>query len=162
MYIKQSELFGGMDKGFLKQVMQITLKESHGKGGFLFREGDPATYSYVLLRGHVDLILGETGHVVFVVNQPGETFGWSCFISRDVYTATAVCREPTRLLKMHREDFQRVLEKDAVNGVIFYRQLAVTLGNRLLECYKQISAGQQADLAPSFGTGQILESSFIQ
>jgi CRP-like cAMP-binding protein len=103
MYIQHADLFRGMSKDFLKKVMDITTKESHEKGAILFREGDPAVYLFALLQGRVDLSIGEMGHVVFVVSRPGEAFGWSSLISRDLYSATAECKVPTRLLKMERE-----------------------------------------------------------
>lgn len=157
MYIQQSDLFQGLGKRFLKDVMAITMKESYGKGAILFHEGDPALHAYVLLKGRVDLILGETGNVVFVASRPGEAFGWSSLIGRDVYSATAECREPTRLLKMHRDEFQKVLEQDPASGSIFFRHLAASLGSRLLQSYKQISASYQVESSPSLGTGQIRE-----
>ena len=162
MYIQQTELFRGMGKDFLKEVMSITTKESNREGDFLFHKGDPAIYSYVLLKGHVDLTIGEDGHLVFVVSRPGEAFGWSSLIDREVYSASAECREPTRLLKMDREKFLKILEKDPSNGFIFFKRLAGMLGNRLVQSYKQISGASQAETSPSFGTGQTLRSAVAE
>jgi len=158
MYIQQTDLFKGMDKDFLKQVMDITMKESHEEGEFLFHEGDSAIYSYVLLKGRINVTIGEIGHVVFVVSRPGEAFGWSSLTDRDVYSAAAECREPTRLLKMDRDQFKKILDKDPANGFIFFKRLAGSLGSRLIQSYKQISAASQAEISPSFGTGQTLKS----
>ena len=55
MYLQQTDLFRGMSKDFLKQVMEITMKESHGEEAVLFREGDRAIYAYVLLKGYVPM-----------------------------------------------------------------------------------------------------------
>jgi CRP-like cAMP-binding protein len=162
MYIQHADLFRGMSKDFLKKVMEITTKESHEKGAVLFREGDQAVYSFVLLQGRVDLSIGEMGHVVFVVSRPGEAFGWSSLIGRNLYSASAECKVPTRLLKMEKEKFLEILEKDPANGFIFFKRLAATLGNRLLQSYRQISAGSQAEISPSFGTGQVLASAGTQ
>jgi hypothetical protein len=141
MYIQHADLFRGMSKDFLKKVMEITTKESHEKGAVLF---------------------GEMGHVVFVVSRPGEAFGWSSLIGRNLYSASAECKVPTRLLKMEKEKFLEILEKDPANGFIFFKRLAATLGNRLLQSYRQISAGSQAEISPSFGTGQVLASAGTQ
>lgn len=162
MYIQQTDLFRDVSKDFLKKIMHITVKESRGQGDYLFHEGDPAIYSYVLLKGRVDLSLGERGHVVFVVSRPGEAFGWSSIIGRDVYSASAECKAPTRLLKMDRDKFQKILENDQTNGFIFFKRLAGDLGNRLLQSYNQISAASQSGNFLSFGTGQILESTVAQ
>lgn len=37
MYIQQTDLFRGVDKDFLKKVMDITVKESREQGDYLFR-----------------------------------------------------------------------------------------------------------------------------
>jgi CRP-like cAMP-binding protein len=162
MYIQQTDLFRGVSKDFLKKIMDITVKESRAQGDYLFHEGDPAIYAYVLLKGRVDLSIGERGHVVFVVSRPGEAFGWSSIIGRDVYSASAECKAATRLLQMDRDKFQKILENDPVNGFIFFKRLAGTLGNRLLQSYNQISAVVQLESSLSFGTGQILGSTLAQ
>ena len=42
-------------------------------------------------------------------------------------------------VERNRSIKQKELEKDPANGVVFFKQLAATLGNRLLESYKTIS-----------------------
>jgi len=79
--------------------------------------------------------MGETGHVVHIVSRPGETFGWSSLVGRDVYFTTAECVIPTNLRKLHIEDLKKLLEKGPVNGLIFFQRLAGMLGERLLESY---------------------------
>ena len=57
----------------------------------------------------------------------------------DVYSASAECLEPTKLLKTASKELSRILEEDAENGIIFFKQLAATLGKRLLETYKVLT-----------------------
>ena len=71
MYIQQADLFWGMNKGFVKEIMDIAEKETCQKGDFLFREGDPAIYFYILIKGQVKLIVGETGPMVHTVDHAG-------------------------------------------------------------------------------------------
>jgi len=66
--------------------------------------------------------------------------------------------EPTKLLKIEIGMLQKILMKDTANGLIFFKRLAGTLGNRLLQTYKLISATSQAEMSHSSGTGQFLES----
>ncbi len=158
MYFEQSDLFRGMNRDFVKDFMDVSVKESHRKGYFLFREGDRARYFYILLKGSVKINIGETGHTVHRVDQPGEVFGWSSLVGRDAYTASAECMESTKLLKIDNNRLQMVLEKDSANGLIFFKRLARTLGGRLLQSYKMISGTSQPDVSLSFGTGQVQES----
>ena len=155
MYIKQADLFWDMDRNFVKEVMGVAKKESHIKGDFLFHEGNPASHFYILVKGHVKIIIGEVGQLVHTVDYPGEAFGWSSLLDRDVYSASAECQEPTTLQKIDRRDLQKILEKDPVNGLIFFKRLAGTIGNRLLWSYKMMTAASQAATSPSIGTEQV-------
>jgi CRP-like cAMP-binding protein len=139
MYIKQSELFTGTSMDFVKNFMDICEMSSHKKGEVLFRENDPARFFFILLNGRVKLSVGEAQQVVYNAERNGEAFGWSSLIGRDVYSASAECLEPTKLLKTASNDLSRVLEEDTENGIIFFKQLAATLGKRLLETYKVIN-----------------------
>jgi CRP-like cAMP-binding protein len=136
MYIKQSELFTGTSMDFVKKFMDISEMSSHEKGEVLFRENDPAKFFFILLNGYVKLSVGEPEQVVYNAERNGEAFGWSSLIGRDVYSASAECIEATKLLKTSSDKLSRILQADPDNGIIFFRQLASTLGNRLLETYK--------------------------
>jgi CRP-like cAMP-binding protein len=139
MYIKQSELLMGTSMDFIKKFMDISQMVSHEEGEVLFREKDPALFFYVLLNGRVKLGVGESSQMVYDIKQNGEAFGWSSLFGRDRYSASAECTAPTKLLKTDREKLTKALEKDPANGLVFFKQLAATLGNRLIETYKTIS-----------------------
>lgn len=157
MYIKQSDLLRGLSKDFLEQVMGLAKEESHEKGYTLYKAGEPAKYVYILIEGRVTITIGETGHTVYTVDHPEEVFGWSSLIGRETYSATAECREKTRLLKIRAEELEKLIAKDQKNGLILFRRLAFGLGSRLLETYRMISGPAQAGTSLSFGTGQVQE-----
>ena len=143
MYIKQSDLLLGTSMDFVKKIMDIARMVSHEKGDILFHENDESRHFYILLNGHVKLSVGEDGQVVYDVGQNGEAFGWSSLIGRNVYSASAECVEPTKLLVTDRQELGKVLDEDPANGLIFVRQLAATLGNRLIETYKMIPSSSE-------------------
>ena len=118
--------------------MDICETSSHPEGEILFRENDPAKYFFILLNGCVKLSVGAPQKVVYQAKVNGEAFGWSSLIGGDVYSASAECLEATKLLKTDRDKLARILEEDAENGVIFFKQLAAILGKRLLQTYKLI------------------------
>jgi len=158
MYFTQADLLRGMNKPFIEKFMGIAIKESYKKGYFLFRDGDPANHFYILLKGKVKITIGESGHTVYAVDHAGEAFGWSSLVDRDVYSASAECKDITKLLKIDKKDLQKIIEEDPVNGFVFYKKLAGTLGIRLIQFYKVISSESQTEITPSFGTGQVIES----
>lgn len=138
MFIRQSDLLLGTSMDFVKKIMDISRMISHAQGDILFRENDAARYFYILLNGRVKLSVGEGGRVVYDVGKNGEAFGWSSLIGREVYSASAECVEPTKLLITDRKKLSQILVNDPANGIIFLKHLAATLGNRLIETYKMV------------------------
>ena len=147
-----------MNKEFVKEIMEISVTESHKQGEWLFHEGDPANAFYILLKGRVKLSLGKTGHVVYIVNNAGEAFGWSSLIGRERFSASAECMTQTKLLKLDKDKLQTILEKDPANSLILFKRLAEILGNRLLQSYTIISSTSPAEISLAYGTGQVMAS----
>ncbi|MBN1104620.1 MAG: cyclic nucleotide-binding domain-containing protein [Deltaproteobacteria bacterium] len=158
MYFQQSDLLRGLDKDFVKEFMDIAEKETHKTGYALFREGDRARYFYVLLKGCVKLTIGDSGHTVYTADRSGEVFGWSSLVGRAAYTASAECREATILLRVDVTKLNEILDKDPSTGLIFFKRLAGSLGNRLLQTYRMISSTPEMEMSRSYGTGQVMES----
>jgi CRP-like cAMP-binding protein len=158
MYIQQSDVLRGLGKEFVKTVMDLAHKEDHKRGFLLFREGDSANHFFILLKGRVNITLGETGHTVYTVDHPGEAFGLSSLIGRERYIASAECKEPTKLLRFSAREFEKTIEADPVNSLLFFRRLAGVMGGRLFQTFKMISGTTQPESSISFGTGQVMES----
>jgi len=161
MYFQQADLFWGMSRKFVKEIMNVAEKESYQKGHFLFHEGDPATYFYILIKGRIKLSIGEIGQMVHTVDHAGEAFGWSSLIDRDVYSASAECIKDAMVQKFDRRTIQKILDEDLPNAIIFYKRLAGTIGFRLLCSYKMISSSSIADNAPTLGSEQIEDSEAV-
>jgi len=140
MYVNQSELFWGTSMDFVKKFMDISQMASHAAGEVLFREKDPARFFFILLNGCVKLSIGDSEQMVYQADRTGEAFGWSSLIGGAIYSASAECMQSTKLLKTDSQKFARVLAEDPDNAAIFFKHLAATLGNRLLESYKLISS----------------------
>lgn len=158
MYLKQKDIFWAMGKEFVKEIMEISVTESYKQGEWLFHVGDPADAFYILLKGRIKLILGETGHVVYIVSNAGEAFGWSSLIGRGSFSASAECMTQTKLLKLPKDKLEKILEKDLANSLILFKRLAEILGNRLLQSYTIISSTSPTELSLAFGSGQVMAS----
>ena len=156
MYLQQKDIFRAMNKSFIKKIMNVSATETYEQGDWLFKQGDPASQFYILLKGHIKLTLGETGQSVYSVSHAGEAFGWSSLIGRESYTASAECMIPSKLLRFDQEKILKIMEEDPVNGLVFFKRLSGILGNRLLHSYKLISTEAPTKVPPSFGTGQVM------
>ena len=158
MYIMQKDLLSGMKKDFVMQFMDLAVKESHRKGYVLFREGKRANHFFILLKGCVKISIGETGHTVYTVDHSGEAFGWSSLLGRRDYSASAECKEPTKLLKIDAAKLHDLLEREPAYGLPFFKRLAGTLGHRLIQTYRMIAGAPEAEVMTSFGTGQVMDT----
>ncbi|MBW2072970.1 MAG: cyclic nucleotide-binding domain-containing protein, partial [Deltaproteobacteria bacterium] len=135
MIIEQSELFKGMNREFIKEIITMATKESVSEGTTLFHEGEPARYFYIMLRGRIKLSTGKDGHMVHTVSRAGEAFAWSSLVGREVYSASAECLAPTRVIRLDRDKFEHLLTKDPASGLLFFKRLARLIGERLVNSY---------------------------
>ena len=100
--------------------------------------------------------------VRYIVDHAGEAFGWSSLIDRDVYSASGECLEETILQKFDKNKIHAITENDPVNGLIFFKRFAGTIGTRLLWSYNMLTHSSQAWISPSLGTEQIQESEAVK
>ncbi|MEE4261986.1 MAG: cyclic nucleotide-binding domain-containing protein [Desulfobacteraceae bacterium] len=137
MDVQKAELLRGLSSDCITEILDIAILESYGEGDCLFFRGDPAGFFYFLLKGRVKLHLGETGKIIHHVTRPGEIIGWSGLVGREAYTASAECTMPTELHKIQVGKLRKIMEKNPVDGFVFYDNLSKILGDRLLQSYSQ-------------------------
>jgi CRP-like cAMP-binding protein len=159
MIIKQADIFWGLDKTFVKRLMDMATSESRKQGDVLFREGDPARRFFILLKGSVKLSIGETGQVVYTVNHGGESIGWSSLIGRETYSATAECTEATTLLQLEKQQIETFLESNPAVGMAFFRHIAQAVATRLVHSYQRLAGVSAPEHYQSYGTGQVQDFS---
>ena len=82
MYLKQGDLFWGMDGDFVTEVMNQTEKVDFDDGAVMFNQDEAADYFYVLIKGRVKLSIGNQGPVVFMATDAGMVIGWSSLVGR--------------------------------------------------------------------------------
>lgn len=158
MYIKQSDLLWGLDKTFIQAFIETSLKETRPEGYVLFNEGDPADFFFILMKGRININLGEEEKQPYLVKHAGEAFGWSSLVGAEKYSASCVCREESMFMRFAKEFIQEVTEADPVNGMEFYRRLARMLGNRMILSYHPEAEIVPSELHFTFGADQVIES----
>ena len=136
MSLENAYLFQEMTSRLKDEISRIALEEFHEKGAFLFHAGDPAGCLYILQEGRVRLSMRGTGHIAHIVSDPGDAIGWSSMVAQDIYTASAECIVPVRVLKFEKQKLAEVLQKDPVGGFAFYKRLAEIIGRRLVASYR--------------------------
>jgi len=148
MFIKEINLFKGMGVEIIDEIFKISVVESHSIGDILFKQGDPTFY--LLEQGEVKLSIGGEGRLSFTMS-PGDAFGWSSLAGRDVYTATAECKLPSKLIKIETEKLDKIFEKYPATGLIFFKRLSGVIGERLTRTYNTILSAYKGEGQPSYG-----------
>ena len=151
MYVRSNELFQGMSPEFVKAINNKLVEEHKREGDLLYSSGDPANYFYILEEGHVTLTYGPTSCIVYVLNKGGEAFGLSSLLRESVYAATAQCRAQSKLKKIEKEQMERVLAAHPDSGRIFFKVLAGTLFQRMLDSCNSLLSTYQGGGSPSYG-----------
>jgi CRP-like cAMP-binding protein len=150
MFIREIDFFKGMSVEVIDEIFQIAVLESCSPGDILFKQGDPAHNFYLLEQGEIKLTIGEEGHIGLTMSE-GDAFGWSSVAGRNVYTATAECKLPSKLIKIETDKLDKIFEKYPASGLIFFRRLAKLLGERLMMTYDTLLSSNKGGGQPSYG-----------
>jgi len=139
MYIRQSDLFWGLNQNVVNRVMGIAQRETYTQGDVLFRRGDAARHLFILAQGEVEITTGEANARVYKGSRVGEAFGWGSLIERSTYGGSAVCATPVVVLKLDCDRLLKLLDSDMQSGYLFFKHLSRALGGRLIQAYRQMT-----------------------
>lgn len=135
MFIKEADLFKELDEQSMTEISRIMVEESLQKGDVIYTDKDKAGHFYILWDGRVRLSIGKEAEIDYTVNRRGEVFGWSSLVGRDFYTATAECVSPGKAMKINKDKLNEVFKKHPAAGMIFFKQLAAAVVQRLVDNY---------------------------
>lgn len=152
MIIQQADLFKDLSPEIVNEISNIMIEESYQPGTLVFEAGAPAHNFYILVEGMVRLFIGTKAEISYTVNIPGEAFGWTGLVDRPVYTATAECGTPSKVMKIENESLDKIFQKDTASGMMFFKRLAGAVVQRLIHNYEAfISEGSLKEVTPSYG-----------
>jgi CRP/FNR family transcriptional regulator, cyclic AMP receptor protein len=135
--------FAGVSTDSLKAVAAVTEERAFAAGEPLFKEGDPARALYILRAGQIDIVYqrhSDEGRVVDTV-VAGDLIGWSALVAPYCCTATAVPREPGRIVRIDAVGIRNLCDRDHTLGYHLLNALADTLSHRLQGALVQLAAG---------------------
>jgi CRP/FNR family transcriptional regulator len=158
MQFKQADILAGLSREFIARMMEVGEKSTYDQGTVLFSQGDPARNLYILVKGRVRLSSGDQKNSIYTVNHGGEAFGWSSLVGGISYTASAECVESSTLFAFDRDQMEMLLRGDHESAALLYKNLARTLGNRLVSVNSQLADQLSFEDKISYGTGQIQET----
>ena len=127
----------GFLQGFLDDHLQHLASLAESKefpaGSVVFRDGQPSSSTYLVLRGDIALELNvpTRGPMQFQTVGPGELLGWSPVLGLGPMTSTASVQTPTTLLAFDAAQIRAFCAQDPSFGFAFMQRIAQVLASRL-------------------------------
>ncbi len=127
-------LFALLNDDELADIAPLFTQQAIDKDGFVFFEGEPPLWVYIVTEGRIKLLkYSKDGKVVILhLLQPGEMFGGVAAFGRRPYPFTAQALMPSQVLKVSGADFYRIMEQHAEVSNQVVRELA----GRLTEAHE--------------------------
>lgn len=126
-------IFAGLDTEQLVQLgryfSEVTLEE----GQFVFGQGSPAVAFFILLDGEVLVRYKPYDGPAMAVARigPGEVFGWSAVLGREVYTSSAEVTRSGCAFSIRPVGLQRLRNAHPETGKMMMERLANSIADRL-------------------------------
>src|SRR5689334_8647233 len=128
-FLRQRPVFAGIPAREIDALVAVALEESHRARAYIFMEGDPARWFYLVRSGHVKIVRhSKTGKdVVLELLGPGEVFGGVAVIEKRPYPAAAQAIDATVVLKVPAAPIIALGDRHPS----FVREMALMIGRRL-------------------------------
>ena len=151
MILQEIDLFKGVDIQIMEEIVSICSEETYPVDTMLFRQGTEADALYILQEGIVQLLVENGGTISFTLDEPGEVFGWSSMVESGHYTASGVCSEDVKALRIRRDDLYKIFQRHPDVGLIVLKRLAGVITSRLTGAYQDLLSSIRQDAAASYG-----------
>ena len=134
--LKTVPIFTSLPTAELTQIASLLQEETFKKDDYLFFEGDPANWLYIVSQGKVRLVKYSSNgkDILLEVLFIGEMFGGVAIFDKDTYPASAQAMEMVTVLKMTKKDFFEFIARYPAMAV----DTVVHLGKRLREAHNMM------------------------
>lgn len=109
--LRSCQLFSGLSSADVEAIAAFSLPRSVPKGGYLFREGDPAEGFYVAQKGAINVhrVSANGKEQVIYVFRPGESFAEAALATAQGYPANARAVEASAVVVVPKAPFLSLL-----------------------------------------------------
>lgn len=142
------EIFNNLDLRQMALIKPLFVPLEYQEGETIFMQGEGAEYLYLVVEGEVSIqYKPEDGPALVVarIHQDG-VVGWSAALGSPVYTSSAVCSAPTRLLRVRGDDLRTLCENHPDTGALLLERLAAMIAVRLRNTHEHVIALLQVGL----------------
>lgn len=135
--LSRSEIFGDICLDDCLAIAELSIDETYDEGESLLIEGEAAERLFVIERGKVSLEkkvqLGRhstprNATLNYIV--PYQMTGWSALVYPYIYTTSAICVEPTRVISIDGPSLRAYLDAHPAVGLKVMDKLTSLIGDR--------------------------------
>ncbi len=111
--VRSLPVFRGLAPEDQRRLAELATLRDFQRGDFVWREGDPAEFLTIIVRGRVKIVRhAEQGDIILELFGEGEPVGAIAVYNYMPYPASAVCLEPVTLLMLPRRDYFELLDRN--------------------------------------------------
>lgn len=140
--LDQVALFANMKESERKLLEPLFSEVLCPAGTVIFSQESPAEFLYLLVSGQIVLRYKPyDGPELDLTPLPaGSVFGWSAVMGSENYTASAVCLEDCKALRMRGAELQRICTQKPETGMVLLDTLAMSISERYHQSRAQVIA----------------------
>lgn len=127
--VEKLPVFRGLSPSRMQKVLEVCSEQVFKAGQTLCAEGDKSSEFYVVLSGSLR-VATSAGLALAVIRRMG-VVGEMGMLTGRPRSAAVVAAEDTTVLRIGKEDLDRVIDADKEIGLHIYRNLAQILCDRL-------------------------------
>jgi len=132
-FLAQSQVFAGIDKEQTSKVEKIIDEVTFGKDEIIFSDGEEGDSFFIIVDGSVRIV--KTGEArddeVLAILEPGTSFGEMALVEKETRSATVIANDPSTLLRIRKDDFEKLLKSDKDMALTVYKNFVQMLSARL-------------------------------
>ena len=111
--LKKVSIFNSLSSEDMKELSRYLLPCTYAKKEFIFSEGDPSEWLYIVKKGKVKItkLSNEGKELILEIVPSHEIFGGIAVVRGFPYPANAVAMEETEALKMSRKNLLSIMDR---------------------------------------------------
>lgn len=136
--IKKVSIFNTLGAEDAREVQRYFQAETFSKKEFVFSEGDPSEWLYIVKTGKVKItkLSHEGKEIILEIIPPYEMFGGIAVVRGFPYPANAVAMEDSEVLKISRKNLLSLMDK--LPNLMYC--MAVNIGDRIKDTHETLKS----------------------
>jgi hypothetical protein len=134
--LRDLRIFRGLGEGELRRVARLFSQKLLRPGEVVFDEGSTGRELYVVERGEIEITTKDGSQLLGTIKN-GAVIGEIAFLNGEPRTARAISKSATIVRVVHREDFDKLIQREVHLGLIFFKNVALDLAEKLKQSVVQ-------------------------